>query len=43
MIRPVRRDSGQIVRHVVREVRDEENTSLSYDTGRPFVVRSGNL
>lgn len=32
MVRPVRRDGGQIVRHVVREVRDEENTSLSYDT-----------
>lgn len=32
MVRPVRRDGGQIVRHVVREVRDEEHTSLSYDT-----------
>lgn len=32
MVRPVRRDGGQIVRHVVREVRDEEHTSLSYDS-----------
>jgi hypothetical protein len=32
MVRPVRRDGGKIVRHVVREVRDEENTQLSYDT-----------
>ncbi|MFE4263441.1 DUF6744 family protein [Streptomyces sp. NPDC056883] len=32
MVRPVRRDGGQIVRHVVREVRDEEQTSLKYDT-----------
>jgi hypothetical protein len=32
MVRPVRRDGGQIVRHVVREVRDQENTRLSYDT-----------
>ncbi|MFD8385241.1 DUF6744 family protein [Streptomyces sp. NPDC059679] len=32
MVRPVRRDGGQIVRHVVREVRDEEATSLEYDT-----------
>jgi len=32
MIRHVRRDSHQIVRHVVREVRDETATRLSYDT-----------
>jgi hypothetical protein len=32
MVRPVRRDGGQIIRHVVREVRDEQNTKLSYDT-----------
>jgi hypothetical protein len=32
MVRPVARDGGQIVRHVVREVRDEEQTRLSYDT-----------
>ncbi|WP_218839818.1 DUF6744 family protein [Streptomyces sp. WZ.A104] len=32
MVRPVRRDGGQIVRHVVREIRDEERTSLEYDT-----------
>ncbi len=32
MIRHVRRDSGQIVRHLVREVRDEAATRLSYDT-----------
>ncbi|MEU3907969.1 DUF6744 family protein [Streptomyces goshikiensis] len=32
MLRPVRRDGGQIVRHVVREIRDEERTSLKYDT-----------
>lgn len=32
MVRPVARDGGQIVRHVVREVRDEENTRLTYDT-----------
>lgn len=32
MIRPVRSDSGRIVRHIVREVRDEKNTTLSYDT-----------
>lgn len=31
MVRPVRRDGGEIVRHVVREVRDEQNTRLSYD------------
>ncbi|MEU9480772.1 DUF6744 family protein [Streptomyces sp. NPDC048191] len=31
MVRPVRRDGEQIVRHVVREVRDEETTSLEYD------------
>ncbi|MEV6956106.1 DUF6744 family protein [Streptomyces sp. NPDC051183] len=31
MVRPVRRDGGQIVRHVVREVRDEARTSLKYD------------
>jgi len=31
MIRPVRRDGGQIVRHLVREVRDEAATALSYD------------
>jgi hypothetical protein len=32
MIRHVRRDGHQIVRHVVREVRDEAATRLSYDT-----------
>jgi hypothetical protein len=32
MIRHVRRDGSQIVRHVVREVRDEASTKLSYDT-----------
>jgi hypothetical protein len=31
MIRPVRRDADQIVRHLVREVRDEAATRLSYD------------
>lgn len=32
MIRPVRRDAAVIVRHIVREVRDETATRLSYDT-----------
>jgi Family of unknown function (DUF6744) len=32
MLRPVTRDGGQIVRHVVREVRDGEQARLSYDT-----------
>ncbi|MFF9483046.1 DUF6744 family protein [Streptomyces sp. NPDC014733] len=32
MIRPVRRDGEQIIRHVVREVRDEKASSLTYDT-----------
>lgn len=32
MIRPVSRDGAQIVRHLVREVRDEQATKLSYDT-----------
>ncbi|MET9933258.1 DUF6744 family protein, partial [Streptomyces sp. NPDC006324] len=32
MVRPVRRDGGHIVRHVVREVRDEERANLTYDT-----------
>lgn len=32
MVRPVRRDGEQIVRHVVREVRDEKAGSLEYDT-----------
>ncbi|MFI5614672.1 DUF6744 family protein [Amycolatopsis sp. NPDC051903] len=31
MLRHVRRDRREIVRHVVREVRDEEETSLSYE------------
>ncbi|MBW4722446.1 DUF6744 family protein [Saccharothrix obliqua] len=31
MIRHVRRDGEKIVRHVVREVRDEEQTQLDYD------------
>ncbi|MFJ3365793.1 DUF6744 family protein [Streptomyces anthocyanicus] len=31
MVRHVRRDGGQIVRHVVREVRDEQRTKLKYD------------
>lgn len=32
MLRPVRRDTKQIVRHIVREIRDESNTKLSYET-----------
>jgi len=32
MIRPVRHDAGQIVRHVVREVRNEKASSLTYNT-----------
>jgi hypothetical protein len=32
MIRHVRRDKDQIVRHLVREVRDEAPVKLSYDT-----------
>ncbi|GAB2717497.1 DUF6744 family protein [Kitasatospora kifunensis] len=32
MVRPVRRDAFQIVRHLVREVRDAKKTSLTYDT-----------
>jgi hypothetical protein len=32
MIRPVSRDGERIIRHLVREVRDEEKTQLSYDT-----------
>jgi hypothetical protein len=32
MVRPVRRDGAEIVRHLVREVRDEAATALSYDT-----------
>lgn len=32
MVRPVRRDSGSIVRHVIREVRNEERSSLKYDS-----------
>lgn len=32
MLRPVRRDGGQIVRHIVREVRDPLNTKLEYET-----------
>jgi hypothetical protein len=32
MVRPVTRDGGKIVRHVVREVRDGEKGRLSYDT-----------
>jgi hypothetical protein len=32
MVRPVRRDSDRIVRHIVREVRDEQRTKLRYDT-----------
>ncbi|WP_109530024.1 DUF6744 family protein [Nocardia aurea] len=31
MIRPVRRGSDRIVRHIVREERDEKATTLSYD------------
>jgi hypothetical protein len=31
MVRHVRRDAGQIVRHLVREVRDEQASRLSYD------------
>ncbi|MFF7995061.1 DUF6744 family protein [Kitasatospora xanthocidica] len=32
MVRPVRRDGDRIVRHIVREVRDEKKTRLHYDT-----------
>lgn len=32
MVRHVRRDADQLVRHLVREVRDEASTQLSYDT-----------
>ncbi|MFC0431078.1 DUF6744 family protein [Kutzneria buriramensis] len=32
MVRHVRRDRREIVRHIVREVRDEDATSLSYDS-----------
>jgi hypothetical protein len=32
MVRHVRRDGARITRHVVREVRDEAATALSYDT-----------
>ncbi|WP_460348596.1 DUF6744 family protein [Actinoallomurus acanthiterrae] len=32
MVRHVRRDGHEIVRHLVREVRDEAKTTLSYDT-----------
>jgi hypothetical protein len=32
MIRPVRRDATTIVRHIVRELRDETAATLSYDT-----------
>jgi hypothetical protein len=32
MVRHVRRDGDQIVRHVVREVRDEKRAELTYDT-----------
>ncbi len=32
MVRHVRRDARQIVRYIVREVRDENKTRLSYDT-----------
>jgi hypothetical protein len=35
MIRHLHRDRDQIVRHVVREVRDEAETRLAYDTRRP--------
>ena len=35
MIRHVRRDPKQIVRHLVREVRDEAQTRLTYDTASP--------
>jgi hypothetical protein len=31
MVRHVRRDPGQIVRHLVREIRDEQQSQLSYD------------
>jgi hypothetical protein len=31
MVRHVRRDGDQIVRHLVREIRDEQQTRLSYD------------
>ncbi|WP_219826068.1 HAMP domain-containing protein [Nonomuraea typhae] len=32
MVRNVRRDRKQIVRHLIREVRDEQQTKLTYDT-----------
>lgn len=32
MVRHVRRDRREIVRHIVREVRDEQETKLSYDS-----------
>ncbi|MGA5819818.1 DUF6744 family protein [Kitasatospora sp. NPDC094028] len=38
MVRPVSRDSGRIVRHVVREVRDEQKVKLRYDTRLAAVV-----
>ncbi|MFD8316150.1 DUF6744 family protein [Kitasatospora purpeofusca] len=38
MLRPVTRDSGWIVRHVVREVRDERKVNLRYDTRLAAVV-----
>ncbi|MBV6700241.1 hypothetical protein KV557_24580 [Kitasatospora aureofaciens] len=38
MVRPVRRDGDRIVRHIVREVRDEAKTKLRYDTRLGTVV-----
>lgn len=38
MIRPVRRDSQRIVRHIVRELRDESASTLAYDTHLGEVV-----
>lgn len=38
MIRHVRRDKDQVVRHLVREVRDEASVKLSYDVRRAECV-----
>ncbi|MFC0429917.1 DUF6744 family protein [Kutzneria buriramensis] len=38
LIRPVSRDPDRVVRHLVREVRDERAEQLSYDTHLGYVV-----
>jgi hypothetical protein len=38
MVRHVRRDAAQIVRHLVREVRDEQASRLSYDSRLAEIV-----